>query len=120
MIETIKQKGLFFLSILVGAGICQYVGDWWWCSIIAALGAFLYAKKGTEAFAIGSLAIATLWGLAVIFWNYVGGSPLADKVAGLVSLPNGAFLGSIVTLIGGVIGGLSALCGYYLKRVFNK
>lgn len=116
----IKQKGLFFMSILIGAGICQYVGDWWWCAVIAAISAFLYAKKGIEAFAVGGLAITTLWGFAIIFWNFVGGAPLADKVAGLVNLPSGGALGGVVTLLGTVIGGFSALCGYYLKGVFNK
>lgn len=120
MLNIIKENGLFFISVLVGSGICQYVGDWWWCAAIAAFCAFLYAKKGFVAFAVGSLAIATLWGLTIIFWNVVGGSPLADKVAGLLSLSSGFTLGIVVTLLGAIIGGLSALCGYYLKEIFNK
>lgn len=119
MIENIKSKGVYFLSIVIGSGICQYVGPWWCCGAIAAFCSFLWAKKGTEAFAVGSLAIAVLWGLAIIFWNSAGGAPLADKVAGILNLPSGASLGTVVTLIGTVVGGFSALCGYSLKSLIN-
>jgi uncharacterized membrane protein YeaQ/YmgE (transglycosylase-associated protein family) len=60
-----------------------------------------------------------LWGGAALFIYFMNDAILARRLANLMGLPYGFLMVIITGIIGGVIGGLSALSANYLSKMLN-
>lgn len=108
---------LLFLLIFVFAFVAQFFLPWW---IIAPLCFVLAAWRGLSggrSFVAGFLGIGLGW-LAMASWLSVRNNGLlAHRVAQLLPLGGQEWVLVLVTaVIGGLVGGLAALAGTWLRQ----
>ncbi len=104
----------FIKQLLITALVCfllQNFLPWWTMALGAAVIAFWLGNKSLVSFGAGFLAIALLWLGMAFFIDSTTGSILSSKVNRL--LPLNSFL--LTAIIGGLVGGLSALTGALMK-----
>ena len=115
---------MLFLFILVLSLIFQIFLPWWIIVPIAMGAAFWKANTGKHAFTTGFLAIFCLWILAGLFYSIPNENILANRVGEMLSLPAGSFNWIIVllisALIGGLVAGVAALTGRYIREATVK
>jgi len=109
---------LLFFLILGISFLLQLFLPWW---IIAPVAFGLALWKGTSAgksFLAGFAALFVLWATAALVIHLRNEGILAAKIAGLFSLPFPGLLIPVAALIGGMVGGLAALSGFYWRKSF--
>jgi hypothetical protein len=110
---------MLFLVILILSFASGYFLPWWVVAIAAFVGAFLIGKTPGLSFLSGFAAVVIDWTVLALFKSIPNDHILADRVVQLFPLPhNWIWLLVITALIGGIIGGMSALSGVLLKRAF--
>ncbi|MCJ8209282.1 hypothetical protein MUY27_06150 [Mucilaginibacter sp. RS28] len=109
---------MLFLIILVLALASGFVFTWWVGCIIAFVAALLTGKTGRQAFWSGFFAIALVWLVLALFKSVPNDHILADRVAKMIGLPHWSLVLLITCLIGGLVGGMSALSGLLVKKAF--
>lgn len=125
---------LRFILILVLGYPTGLLLPWWGIAIVAFLvGAILSEKRRRRVFAkkqpparsflAGFLAIFLLWGGMAFFLNSQNESFLAGKIAQLITenppIPGHSLLILSTALIGGILGGLSALTGNFFGEALQ-
>jgi hypothetical protein len=108
---------LLFFLILTASFVLQLFLPWW---IIAPIAFALALWKGTSsrhAFWSGFGAIVFLWATTALVIHLRNEGILTAKIAGLFALPFPALMIVITALIGGLVGGLAALSGFYWQRL---
>ncbi|MBW4890584.1 hypothetical protein KXQ82_12685 [Mucilaginibacter sp. HMF5004] len=111
---------MLFFIILILTLIASCVLPWWAIVIISFLSAFFIAKTSRHAFWSGSFAIFIAWIIMALFKSVPNNYILAKRVADLFHLPHWILLLIVTAIIGGLVAGMSALSGYYLKKAFSK
>ena len=105
------------LSALLGFGLGLYLP--WWSVALAGftVSVFLY-QKPLLAMASGFLGIFFLWGAITLVRSISNEHILAHRVSMMIinkDSPN--LLIAVSALIGGLTGGLGALCGSLLRKI---
>ena len=114
LIATILTALLSFI-----AGI--YVSLWWFFAIIALLVALLVHQKAGKAFLAGFAGLFILWFVLAFWMDNANGGVLATKIASLLPLGGSKWALIIFTAaIGGLVAGLAALSGSYLRATGTK
>lgn len=108
---------LQLLAILLSALVVQLYLPWWTMAIAAF--AFGYLLKSSQNFFAGFLAIALLWGGYAFFLDSAAAAPLAERVAGILSI-NKTLLFFATSLLGGLVAGFACLTGSLLKTEKRK
>jgi len=90
----------------------------WWSIAIAAFGISLAVSQNSlAAFSSGFLGVFIAWGLYSFLIDRANESILSTRIADLLPLGgNPGFLILFTAVLGGLIGGLSALSGNFLIR----
>ncbi len=105
------------LTILLSFIAGLYIEFWWFFVVIAFGVALLVHQKPWKAFLSGFLALFLLWGSLSYWIDLKNDGILSAKIAVLLPLGGSSFLLIIVTaLIGGLLAGLSALSGAYVRK----
>lgn len=114
LIATILTALLSFIT-----GI--YISPWWSFAFVALLVALLIHQEAGKAFWAGFLGLFILW-LVLIFWvDSANGGVLSAKIASLLPLGGSKWVLMILTaIIGGLIAGLAAMSGSYLRSTPKK
>jgi len=90
---------------------------WWIIAVAAFISVLLIPMRSGKAFLAGFLGIFILWAVLALWIDVKNNGVLATKVAQIFPLGGSAFLMILVTaLIGGLVGGLAALCGSYFRN----
>lgn len=112
----------YILLTAILVGIIQLLLPWWSVTIGAGIVAMLNRLPNKkDIFWSGFWGVALLWLGYVLFIEIQSRFVLSSKLAALLNLPAYPPSAWIVTaLLGGITGGLGALTGYYLKRIFVK
>ena len=106
----------FFLGFAAG----MYLPFWSAGLIAFGVAVLLYQKPGM-AYLAGFLGIFLLWGALAWFIDTQNNSILSARMAALFSLGGSSSLLILVTaLVGGIIGGLSALSGSFLRKYIDS
>ncbi|MBC7743549.1 MAG: hypothetical protein H7096_00435 [Flavobacterium sp.] len=109
--------------IFVISLILQFLLPWWIISPVAFGLAFWKAKTGRYGFSAGFTAIFLLWSIMGLVRSIPNENRLANRVGEMLMLPPNSFNWIIVLLItgiiGGLVGGISALAGFYIRESFN-
>jgi hypothetical protein len=94
---------------------------WWTVAAVAFLVALIVNAHSFASFLSGVLALGGLWLiLALNIHNNTEGI-LSDKMALVTGIASSGFQLAIITsIIGALIGGLSALSGTFLRRIFTS
>ena len=106
----------FLIQVLVTIVLCfalQFFLPWWTLAIGAFVVAFIFDSKGWSSFAAGFLGVALLWIIMAGYITIVTDSILTSKLNQL--LPINSLV--ITALVGGLVGGFSALTGAYFRRL---
>lgn len=94
---------------------------WWLFTLpVFVISFFIGGQSGKSAFFAGFTGVGTLWYIAALYTDYKNESLLSEKIAALFELPYTWLIFLITGLIGGMLGGLSALCGKLFRDIFRK
>lgn len=115
----------FFIATLLTAllsfvaGI--YIGWWWFFAVIAFLVALMIHQAAGKAFLAGFLGLFLLWSGLALWLDIKNESILSAKIAKLLPLGGSVVALILITgLLGGLIAGLAALSGSYLRAPGKK
>lgn len=110
----------FFVALLLTAALTFAAGmklPWWSMAIASFLVAALVHQKAGKAFLAGFLAIFILWGLLAFRIDMANQGILSKKIAELLPLQGNRYLLILVTgVVGGLVAGLAALSGSFLRQ----
>lgn len=94
---------------------------WWGIALCAFIVGAVVPQKNGKAFLAGMLGIMFLWIILAVVKDSGNNHILSSRIANLLPLKGSVGLLVFVTgLIGGLVGGLSALCGSMLRGLFRK
>jgi hypothetical protein len=105
-----------FLIIFIVTAILQFFTPWWSIALIPFIIAAWRPTTSRNSFLSGFLAIALLWCVYGLYLHITTQGAMSNKIAEIFSLPNGILLLIVTTLIGGLVGGLAGLSGYFIRR----
>jgi hypothetical protein len=109
----------FFAAILLTAMLSFAGGLWfsWWIIAIASfLIALLIHQRAGKAFLAGAIGVFLLWGILAWWIDMKNEHVLSKKIAEVLPLGGSSFLLILVTaIIGGLVAGLGAMSGIYLR-----
>ncbi|PLK42348.1 hypothetical protein [Emticicia sp. TH156] len=116
-----------YILILVISAIAQMFLPWWVIAPIAFIVGMFKTSSGKGAWLAGAAAIATLWIAYAAYLNITHeglmldriGNLFADNLKFLNSIPFSVSFFLIMALIGGLVGGFSALAGYQLRQLIK-
>lgn len=111
---------MLFLIILILSFASGYFLPWWVVAIAAFLAAFIAGRTSRQSFWSGFGAVFIGWAVLALFKSVPNDHILATRVAAMFHLPHWIFILFVTALIGGLVGGMSALSGVLLKRAFSK
>jgi hypothetical protein len=99
------------LATIIGCFIVQYFLPWWTMALIALVAGYVFHNSGKVSFASGFLGAGLLWLAMAYYMDVTTQSILTDKVNKL--FPLNVFI--MMTIIGGLVGGFSALTGTLMR-----
>ena len=111
---------MLLLIILILCLISAYFLPWWMIAIISFVAAFLVGKTSRQSFWSGFGGVFIAWAILALLKSLPNDNILATRVAHLFQLPNWILILLITALIGGLVGGVSALSGMLMKKVFKN
>lgn len=111
---------MLFIIILILSLIAGFITPWWVAAIVAFVAALYAGKKPAQAFWSGFMAVFIVWVVLILFKTVPNNHILASRVAVLLHLPGWSILLFVTSLIGGLVGGMSALSGFLVRRVIVK
>lgn len=109
----------FIVAIILTALLAFISGlyfPWWTIAITAFLVALLIYQKAWKAFVAGFLGLLLLWSGLAYWIDIKNESILSAKIGVLIGIGSNSFLLILITgLIGGLVAGLAALSGSFLR-----
>ena len=112
-----KSPAWLFPLILVGGFILQLFLPWWMITPLCFALAAWRGLSGGRSFVAGFLGIGLGWLLLASWLSLRNEGLLAHRVAQLLPLGGQGWLLVVVTaVIGGLVGGLAALAGAWLRQ----
>jgi hypothetical protein len=111
---------MLFLIILILTFISGFFLPWWVIALIAFLAAFFMDKTSGQTFCSGFGGVFIAWTALALLKSIPNDNMLAKRVAQLFQLPNWILILLITALIGGLVGGMSALSGILVKKAFKN
>lgn len=90
---------------------------WWSIAIVAFVVALLIPQQAWKAFLGGFIGIFLLWGILAWWINQENQGILSKRIAELLPLNGSAIVLILITAFaGGLVAGLAALSGNFLRR----
>ena len=112
---------MLFLIILALSFSSSFFLPWWMVAVIAFIAALIYGGRPGKAFLSGFGAIFIAWTILALMKSIPNDNMLAGRVVQLFPLPNNWIWVLVVTaVIGGIVGGMSALSGALIRHVLTK
>ena len=108
------------ILIAVSAHFCLLYFPWWTIAMCSLMAGLIINGKNLNVFLSGFLGIGLLWLIMAYNIHYGTEGILSDKVAQIFMLNDGLYLVLITGLIGGLVGGFSALSGLRLRVLSSK
>jgi hypothetical protein len=106
-----------FLTALTGFAFGLYF-PWWTVALSGFVISFFLYQKPIAAFIAGFLGIFLLWGTLTLIRSISNDHILAHRVSMLVLKKDSPYLLiAVSSVIGGITGGMGALCGSLLRRI---
>jgi len=111
---------MLFLIVLILSFASSFFLPWWVVAIAAFLAALLIGKTSGQSFWSGFGAVFIVWTALALLKSVPNENILASRVVQLFPLPNNWIWVLLITaLIGGLVGGMGALSGVLVRKVFK-
>ncbi|MBX0292649.1 hypothetical protein K3G63_19550 [Hymenobacter sp. HSC-4F20] len=105
------------LLIAVLSSLAQLLLPWWVVVPVAFAVAAGWGATGGRAFLAGLLGVGLSWWLPALWLHTHGAARLADRLATLLPLGGSGWTLALVSgLVAGVVGGLAALSGAWVRQ----
>ncbi|MBK0378650.1 hypothetical protein [Mucilaginibacter segetis] len=111
---------MLFPIILLLAFVSGFFLPWWVPCLMAFIAALFFGKTSGQSFWAGFAGLGVAWLALALLKSFPNEHILATRVAHLFHLPHWLLLLTVTVIIGGLAGGMSALSGLLVKRVFDK
>ncbi|GAB4005567.1 hypothetical protein EXU85_01245 [Spirosoma sp. KCTC 42546] len=109
------------LIIAVLSLLAQFLLPWWSVAIVAFLVCFWRSERAGQSFFYGFYGIAIVWLVYAFILHSRTDGIFTGRMGELLFKTNNASLPVIVTaIIGGLVGGLAGLSGYFVKQAFGN
>jgi hypothetical protein len=109
----------FFVAVILTALLAFISGlflPWWGIAITSLLVAIIVQQNAGKAFLAGLLGVFILWTVLAFWIDSKNGGVLSKKIAFVLPLGGNAILLILVTgLIGGLVAGMAAMSGSFLR-----
>lgn len=109
---------MLFLLIFLVTLLLQFFLPWWIIAPVAFGLALWRGRSGWQAFGAGFGAVALGWLGASLITHLRTEGILTSKVAELLTLPSPLLLLVLTAFLGGLVGGMAALAGYFFRRAY--
>lgn len=110
----------FLIALLLTAILAYAAGlylPWWGIAPAALLVAAVVPQRPLSAFFSGFLGVAFVWAALATYFDAKNQHLLSSKIAVLIIKDDSYFLMLLITVfVGGLTGGLAALCGSFLHK----
>ena len=105
---------------LLSFSLCIFL-PWWSIAIVCFVVAVCIPQKNWLSFMAGFISLFLLW-YGLSFWmSFQNGHLLANRISILILKQENSFLLVLITaLIGGMVGGLAALSGSLIRKIFSN
>lgn len=109
------------LIIALLSALAQLIFPWWIVAPIAFGVCFWQSTTAGNAFLQGTASVTLVWAAYIVFLNVQNGGVLASRLGELLfKVPNSpAMLVILAPLIGGLVGGVSGLAGFYVRQLWQ-
>jgi hypothetical protein len=112
---------MLLLIILILSFISGLFLPWWVIALIAFIAAYICGKRPGRSFLAGFGGVFIAWCILILWKSIPNDNMLASRVIQLFPLPHWWILLLFISaLIGGLVGGMSALSGALVKQAFKK
>lgn len=116
--KSIFKVFLFsFLYLLVY--LVQIFFSWWMLIFPCILIGFFFPKTSYRSFLLGFAVTFSCWAFSFIYFGFTSNGLMSDKISLIFHLPNNFLLFLLSCLIGGIVGAVSAIIGFYLKEFID-
>ena len=104
------------LIVILGL-LAQLVFPWWSVAVVAFLVCLWRSQSAGQAFTYSFYGVALVWmGYALLIYAQAGGD-FIGRMGELLFKVNNASLPTLATaILGGLVGGLSGLSGFYVRQ----
>ncbi len=114
-----------FLTAIILTALLSFISGlflpWWGIAIAALLVAAIVHQKAGKAFLAGLLGVFLLWAGLAWWIDMKNNGVLSQKVASILPLGGSGIALIVVTgLIGGLVAGLAAMTGSYLRATEKR
>ncbi|MGB8190611.1 MAG: hypothetical protein WCF67_01770 [Chitinophagaceae bacterium] len=114
------MRNILFFVILAVALAAQFIPVWWIIAPVAFVASLFLGKTPKQAFWSAFAANALVWTVFILITATPANPLLYERLSNLFSLPHWSLLVIIAVLIAGLISGLAALSGQYIRQLINK
>jgi hypothetical protein len=108
------------LSIAFLCGMAGWFAPWWIIVPIAFGMGLWQTRSASQAFVSGFLGVGLLWTFVAACCHLESGGLLSGRVAQMIGLPFPSSLPVLTGIIGGLLGGLAAMAGFYGRSVIKR
>tara|TARA_R110002096_G_scaffold183757_21_gene362030 strand:- start:8277 stop:8633 length:357 start_codon:yes stop_codon:yes gene_type:complete len=102
---------LLTLIYIIAAYLVNLFLPWWSVAILGLILGFTFKLKPLASFGWGFLALLILWSGQALFINIGNDGIMAGRIAEMLGVQSPLLMVLLTGVIGGVVGGLSTLCG---------
>jgi hypothetical protein len=111
---------IHILSCFAAALLLQIVTPWWWWIIVVP---FIYgvlkADTGGRTFLLGFISMGALWLAGGIYDYFTGSQIIASRISQMLGVNSVYLLFILVALMAALCGGVSAITGRSVRRLFR-
>lgn len=105
------------LSIAILSAVAEQFLPWWSIAVVAFAIGIVINKKAGQSFLMGFAGIAIFWLVAMIFKDVPNDHILSRRMAMVFRINSYMLFMLIISILGGLIGGMAACAGSLLRPV---
>ena len=111
---------MLFILIAVLSFLLQLFLPWWSMALAALAISFLLGKRSWQVFFVAFFACGIVWLMMALYIHFTKGDLMTNRIAQLLFLKGNLMLYVGTFLIAAIVGGFSALTGFYLREIFKE
>ncbi len=111
----------FTIAVLLTSLMCFAVVlylPWWYIAMAAFIGAIVMQQSQVKSFTAAFIAVSALWSIHALILDVRNAQLLSSKVAVVLQMGNSSVLIIIAAFVGGIVAGMAALTGSFIKLSF--